>query len=84
MIEQSNDKEKETNDRNRMASDQAGEYVNEHYRKVAARWRARVTDSPFMQQLRAGTLAGGDASDIFQKLGFVHHRDQHGGGGIVP
>lgn len=37
-------------------NDQAGEYVNEHYRKVAARWRARVTDSPFMQQLRAGTL----------------------------
>jgi pyrroloquinoline quinone (PQQ) biosynthesis protein C len=37
-------------------SDQAGEYVNEHYRKVATRWRARVTDSPFMQQLRAGTL----------------------------
>jgi pyrroloquinoline quinone (PQQ) biosynthesis protein C len=36
--------------------DQAGEYVNEHYRKVAARWRVRVTDSPFMQQLRAGTL----------------------------
>src|SRR5207344_1549892 len=31
-------------------------YVKEHYRKVAARWRARVTDSPFMQQLRAGTL----------------------------
>jgi len=37
-------------------NDQAGEYVNEHYRKVAARWRVRVTDSPFMQQLRAGTL----------------------------
>lgn len=32
------------------------EYVNEHYRKVAARWRERVTESPFMQQLRAGTL----------------------------
>ena len=36
--------------------DQAGEYVNEHYRKVAARWRERVTDAPFMRQLRAGTL----------------------------
>ena len=36
--------------------EQPGNYVNEHYRKVAARWRARVTDSPFMQQLRAGTL----------------------------
>ena len=34
----------------------ADDYVNEHYRKVAARWRERVTDSPFMQQLRAGTL----------------------------
>jgi hypothetical protein len=32
-------------------NDQAGEYVNDHYRKVAARWRERVTDSPFMQQL---------------------------------
>ena len=31
----------------------AGEYVNEHYRKVAARWRARVTDSPFMLFLAA-------------------------------
>ena len=39
-----------------MNSKDAGEYVNEHYRKVAARWRARVTDAPFMQQLRAGTL----------------------------
>ena len=36
--------------------EQAAEYVNEHYRKVAARWRARVTESPFMRQLRAGTL----------------------------
>ena len=35
---------------------QAGDYVNEHYRKVAARWCSRVTDSPFMQQLRAGSL----------------------------
>ncbi len=47
------------------SNDAAGEYVKEHYRKVAARWRARVTDSPFMQQLRAGTLPRGDAQDVF-------------------
>ena len=65
-------------------SKDAGEYVNEHYRKVAARWRARVTDAPFMQQLRAGTLPAGEAPNFLQKLGLVHDRDQYRGGGFVP
>ena len=65
------------------SNDAAGEYVKEHYRKVAARWRARVTDSPFMQQLRAGTLPRETLTDVFQKLGLVHDRDQHRGGGVV-
>ena len=64
-----------------MSNDAAGEYVNEHYRKVAARWRARVTDSPFMQQLRAGTLPVEALQDVFQKLGLLYDRDQHSGGG---
>src|SRR6266446_667504 len=50
-------------------NDQAGEYVNEHYRKVAARWRARVTDSPFMQQLRAGTLPREALTTFFKNWG---------------
>ena len=47
----------------------AGEYVNEHYRKVAARWRARVTDSPFMQQLRAGTQPRDALRTFFKNRG---------------
>ncbi|MEX0802303.1 MAG: iron-containing redox enzyme family protein [Candidatus Binatia bacterium] len=35
---------------------QAGKQVEEHYKKVAKRWQERVTDAPFMQQLKAGTL----------------------------
>jgi len=30
--------------------------VDEHYQKVAARWQERVTEGPFMQQLRSGKL----------------------------
>jgi pyrroloquinoline quinone (PQQ) biosynthesis protein C len=30
--------------------------VDEHYKKVAKRWQERVTDGPFMQQLRSGNL----------------------------
>jgi pyrroloquinoline quinone (PQQ) biosynthesis protein C len=47
----------------------AGEYVNEHYRKVAARWHERVTDSPFMQQLRAGTLPMAALRTFFRNWG---------------
>src|SRR5947199_5718940 len=47
----------------------AAEYVKEHYRKVAARWRSRVTDSPFMQQLRAGTLPRETLRTFFKNWG---------------
>ena len=30
--------------------------VDEHYKKVAKRWQERVTDGPFMKQLRSGKL----------------------------
>src|ERR1043165_1263351 len=33
---------------------EAHEYVNEHYQKVAGRWRERATNSHFMQQLTDG------------------------------
>ncbi|HEX2386844.1 MAG TPA: hypothetical protein VHL99_09795, partial [Candidatus Binatia bacterium] len=51
------------------SSDDAGAFVREHYRKVAARWGARVTDSPFMQQLRAGTLPREKLRIFFQNWG---------------
>ena len=41
----------------RMSSREAKAYVDEHYRKVAKRWQERVTDAPFMQQLRSGKLS---------------------------
>ena len=47
----------------------AREYVNEHYRKVAARWRERVTNSPFMQQLTAGTLPREALRTFFKNWG---------------
>src|ERR1041384_1633042 len=47
----------------------AGEYVSEHYRKVAARWRERVTDSAFMQQLTAGTLPREALRTFFKNWG---------------
>lgn len=39
-----------------MTSAEAKAYVDEFYWKVAKRWQERVTDSPFMQKLRSGTL----------------------------
>ena len=39
-----------------METEQAKRLVDEHYKKVAQRWQERVTDRPFMQQLRAGKL----------------------------
>lgn len=50
-------------------NNQARAYVDEHYRKVAARWRARVTESPFMQQLRAGTLPLPTLQTFFKNWG---------------
>lgn len=35
---------------------EAKAFVDGFYKKVAARWKERVTDAPFMQQLRSGTL----------------------------
>src|SRR5581483_4653821 len=52
-----------------ITTENAGEYVDEHYRKVAARWRARVTDSPFMRQLRAGTLPPAALRTFFKNWG---------------
>jgi len=49
-----------------MDSRQANALVDEHYRKVAKRWQERVTDGPFMKQLRAGKL-GEKALKIFFK-----------------
>ncbi|HEY2986498.1 MAG TPA: iron-containing redox enzyme family protein [Candidatus Binatia bacterium] len=40
----------------RMTSVEARAFVDEHYKKVAQRWKERVTDAPFMQQLRSGKL----------------------------
>ena len=48
-----------------MDSRQAKALVDEHYRKVAKRWQERVTDGPFMKQLRAGKLAGESLEDFF-------------------
>src|SRR5262245_9918932 len=51
------------------SSDDADQFVQEHYRKVAGRWRSRVTDSPFMQQLRAGKLSREQLRIFFQNWG---------------
>ncbi len=40
-----------------MSSSEAKAYVDEFYKRVAKRWKERVTDAPFMQQLRSGALA---------------------------
>src|SRR5438309_11396558 len=39
-----------------MNSVEAKVFVGEFYKKVAARWKERVTSSAFMEKLRAGTL----------------------------
>jgi pyrroloquinoline quinone (PQQ) biosynthesis protein C len=39
-----------------MNSVEAKALVDEHYKKVAARWKERVTKGAFMERLRAGTL----------------------------
>ena len=39
-----------------MNSVEAKAFVDEFYEKVAARWKERVTNSAFMEKLRAGTL----------------------------
>jgi pyrroloquinoline quinone (PQQ) biosynthesis protein C len=39
-----------------MKSVEAKAFVDEFYKKVAARWKERITNAPFMEKLRAGTL----------------------------
>ena len=43
--------------------------VDEHYQKVAKRWRERVTDRPFMQQLKSGKLSDRALKIFFQNWG---------------
>lgn len=40
----------------RMSQTRAEAYVDELYKKVAKRWQEKITDSPFMEQLKSGTL----------------------------
>jgi pyrroloquinoline quinone (PQQ) biosynthesis protein C len=40
-----------------MSGSEAKAFVDEHYRKVAQRWKERITDAPFMRQLRSGKLS---------------------------
>jgi len=60
-----------------IGTEQGAAYVDEHYRKVAARWRTRVTDSPFMRQLRAGTLPM-ETLRLFLEYCGLSAVDQHG------
>src|SRR4029450_9307434 len=39
-----------------MNSAEAKTFVDDYYKKVAARWKERVTNGAFMEKLRAGTL----------------------------
>jgi pyrroloquinoline quinone (PQQ) biosynthesis protein C len=50
----------------RMSGSEAKAAVDEHYKKVAKRWKERVTDAPFMQKLRSGELSR-DALKVFFK-----------------
>ena len=52
-----------------MNSTEAKAQVDEHYRKVAKRWKERITDAPFMQQLRAGQLSRAALRLFFQNWG---------------
>lgn len=52
-----------------MDSQHAKGLVDEHYRKVAQRWKERVIDRPFMQQLRAGTLSEKALKTFFKNWG---------------
>ena len=50
-------------------TEQAKRLVDEHYKKVAQRWQERVTDRPFMQQLRAGKLPQKAVKIFFRNWG---------------
>lgn len=49
-----------------MKTSEAKAYVDEHYRKVAQRWRERVTESPFMIQLIEGRLSRAALQTFFR------------------
>ncbi|MGH7768678.1 MAG: iron-containing redox enzyme family protein [Candidatus Binatia bacterium] len=53
----------------RVSSAEAEAYVNEHYRIVAERWQERVTDAPFMQSLKTGTVSREALRMFFQNWG---------------
>jgi pyrroloquinoline quinone (PQQ) biosynthesis protein C len=53
----------------KMSSGEAKAYVDEHYRKVARRWKERVTDAPFMSQVRSGKLPRAALRLFFQNWG---------------
>ncbi len=40
----------------KMGREEAKPFVDRLYEKVAGRWKERITDAPFMQQLRSGSL----------------------------
>ena len=53
----------------KMSGSEAKAYVDEHYRTVAQRWKERVTDAPFMTQVRSGTLPRAALRLFFQNWG---------------
>jgi pyrroloquinoline quinone (PQQ) biosynthesis protein C len=53
----------------RMSSGEAHTQVNEHYKKVAKRWKERVTDAPFMHKLRSGELSRAALQIFFKNWG---------------
>src|SRR5437870_4896866 len=53
----------------RISTAEARAFVGAHYQKVAQRWQERVTDAPFMQKLRAGTLSRAALRIFFQNWG---------------
>jgi pyrroloquinoline quinone (PQQ) biosynthesis protein C len=52
-----------------MKSVEAKAFVDEFYRKVAARWKERITNAPFMEKLRAGTLSPAALRLFFKNWG---------------
>jgi pyrroloquinoline quinone (PQQ) biosynthesis protein C len=52
-----------------MNDKQAKALVDEHYKKVAARWQERVTHGPFMAQLKSGKLSHRALKIFFQNWG---------------
>ncbi len=40
----------------KMSQDKAKAFVDRLYEQVAGRWKERITDAPFMQQVRSGGL----------------------------